>query len=436
MYTLVMMTALATAPDAAQFNGFFRDLAGGSGCRSDTRSQSDGTNCQGSSCNGCCGGGLFHGRIMSFFNFFGSCNGSCRSNSNSSCNGRSAGSTCHGNSCNGSRRDRDPGYSSSCQGTGYSSSCFGSSCMGNTFPPMTIPGDFAQPIPTNSGYGNGCIGAGVPSYPSGPPTILPGGGYDTVPFSPSTPVPSGSERDTYRPTVVDERTRGIIVVRLPEDAKLFAEVRQLMLKSDVRRFVTPPLPADRDAVYNLRIEYTRDGEVISRTKQVQIRAGDTKTLEFHEQSVQNPSVNPPELFADKPALGSPMAPPISAIAPIPSTSLPMGTPTVNKPLPLPPLGGGSVTVIPPSQALSDRAKITVKLPAGATLFVDSKKNDRTDTVREFTTPVLKKGELYAYKLRLDWSRNGQPESEERKVEFMAGEMHTVDFTPTAYRASK
>ena len=121
--------------------------------------------------------------------------------------------------------------------------------MGNTFPPMTIPGDFAQPIPTNSGYGNGCIGAGVPSYP---PTILPGGGYDTVPFSPSTPVPSGSERDTYRPTVVDERTRGIIVVRLPEDAKLFAEGRQLMLKSDLRRFVTPPLPADRDAVYNLR----------------------------------------------------------------------------------------------------------------------------------------------------------------------------------------
>lgn len=393
MYTLVMMTALTTAPESTQFNGFFRDLAGGSGCQSDARSQSDGTNCRGSNgCNGCCGGGgLFNGRIISFFSFGGGCRGS---SCNGSCDGRSAGtscqgSSCQGNSCNGSRRE--------------AASCFGSSCFGNAFAPMNIP-------------------------------TYPGGGYDTVPFSPPTSVPS--ERDTYRPTVIDERERGVIIVRLPDDAKLFAEGRQLTLKSDQRRFVTPPLPSDRDAVYNLRVEYTRDGEVISRTKRVQIRAGESKTVEFHDQTAQSPTVNIPELFADKPLLGSPMNPSIPAIPSITTPELPKGTPTINKPLPLPPLGGGSVTVVPPPQALSDRAKITVKIPDGATLFVDAKKNSRTDAVREFTTPALKKGELYTYQLRIEWSRNGQQESEERKVQFMAGEMHTVDFTLGSQRASR
>lgn len=422
MYTLVMMTALTTAPESTHFNGFFRDLAGGSGCQSDTRSQSDGSKCHGSNCNGCCGGsGLFNGRILSFFSFGGGCRGS---SCNGSCNGRSAGtscqgSSCQGNSCNGSRRE--------------AASCMGSSCFGNAFAPMNIPsypGDYAQPYPTNAGYGNGCLG----QSPGGSPMIVPGGGYDTVPFSPPTSVPS--ERDTYRPTVIDERERGVIIVRLPEDARLFAEGRQLTLKSDQRRFVTPPLPSDRDAVYNLRVEYTRDGEVISRTKRVQIRAGESKTVEFNDQTAQSPTANVPELFADKPLLGSPMNPSIPAIPSITTPELPKGTPTINKPQPLPPLGGGSVTVTPPPQALSDRAKITVKVPDGATLFVDAKKNARTDTVREFTTPALKKGELYTYQLRIEWSRNGQPESEERKVQFMAGEMHTVDFTLNSQRASR
>jgi len=423
MYTFVMMAALTSAPEAPQFNGFFRDLAGGSGCHADGRSESDSKNC-----NGCCGGGVFHGRIMSFFNSFlgerGSCcGGSCRGSSCSgSCSGRSAASTCHGSSCSGSRRDSG----SSCHG---SASCFGSSCMGSsTFAPMSIPypGDYAQPIPSNSGYGSGCFAGSFPSYPGGAPTIVPGGGYDTVPFSPPTSVPS--ERDTYRPTVIDDGARGVIIVRLPEDAKLFAEGRQLSLKTDVRRFVTPPLPANRDAIYNLRVEYTREGEVISRTKKVAIRAGETKELEFAEQTAKSPPVNLPELFAEKPGLGTPMIPVI------PTVTLPMGTPTGSKPQVLPPLGSG--TVIPPPQPLSDRAKITVKLTPGAVLFVDKRRNDRTETVREFTTAALKKGDLYTYTLRAEWSREGQLEFEERKVEFMAGELHTVDFTLPMQRASR
>ena len=293
------------------------------------------------------------------------------------------------------------------------------------FTPLTIPGDYAQPIPSNSGYGTGCFGGSIPSYPGGSPSIVPGGGYDTVPFSPPTSVPS--ERDTYRPTVIDN-ARGVILVRLPEDAKLFAEGRQLAIKTEVRRFVTPPLPANRDAVYNLRVEYTRDGEVISRTKKVSIRAGETKELEFGEHTAKAVPMNLPDLIAEKPALGLPTIPAIPPVA------LPRGTPTGSKPQVLPPLGND--TVIPPPMPVTDRAKMTVKLPPGATLFVDKRRNDRTEPIREFTTAVLKKGDLYSYTLRAEWSRDGQLEFEERKVEFMAGELHTVDFTLPVQRASR
>lgn len=431
MYTLVLMSALATTPESAQFNGFFRDLAGGSGCHADSRSDSNTNGCNGNSCSGCCGGGLFHGRIINFFRFFGGrgcCDGSsCHGNSchGNSCNGRSAAaeSGCRGSSCNGSRRD-----------LGLSSGCFGSSCTGMAFAPMAIPNaDFAQPFPTNTGYG-GCTGGGMPSYPTYP--TYPGGGIEQ-PYSPPNSVPSDDLR-TYKPTVVDERERGIVIVRLPDDAKLFAEGKQLSLKSDVRRFVTPGIPSDRDAVYNLRVEYTRDGEVISRTKRVAIRAGETRTVEFTEQSAQSNTVNPPELIAEQPKLGLPMAAasPLPSIPTIPVPSLPKGTPTGSK-QPLPPLGGAETgTVVPPPQVLNDRAKITIKLPANATLFVDAKKNNRTDTVREFTTPVLKKGELYTYILKAEWSREGRVETEERKVQFMAGEMHTVDFTLPLHRVAR
>ena len=58
------------------------------------------------------------------------------------------------------------------------------------------------------------------------------------------------------------------------------------------------------------------------------------------------------------------------------------------------------------------------------LFVDGKRNDRADAVREFTTPALASGKVYSYVLRIERGA----EKEERKVDFMAGEAHTVDFT--------
>ncbi len=439
MYTLVLMSALGTAPESGDFNGFFRDLFSfRGGCRGadDDRSTSRDT---GSGCTGCCGG-LFHGGVR---NWLHGCHGSC-----TGCNGgtgravspaRAGGTTCQGGTgCNGSVA-ADRGYSCT-GGTAYpgyaSASCFGSSpgsCFGSGV------GGYGTPMPGNFGT-PGIGGSGLPddfapnrpvppsyfgpymgeSYPVGPPMIIsPPSGFDSYPLAPPSAVPPavGEERgtmSTYRPATRDAQ-RGTVVVKLPPDAKLYAEGRSLSQTAGERKFVTPPLPADREAVYSFRVEYVRDGRTLSETQKVNVKPGGTATVEFADLTLARPN-GKAELYAT----GSGAKPPPTIVPP----------PADPKPL-LPP-----VTAKPPLP--QDRAKIVVKLPPGATLFVDGKRNERTEAVREFTTPVLAAGKEYAYTMKAEWRRNGRPEMQEQRIEFRGGEQLTVDFTtgPGTDRASR
>ena len=54
--------------------------------------------------------------------------------------------------------------------------------------------------------------------------------------------------------------RASVVVKLPADARLFADGRQLNLTGAERKFVSPDLPTDQEFVYRFRAEYERDGE--------------------------------------------------------------------------------------------------------------------------------------------------------------------------------
>lgn len=302
------------------------------------------------------------------------------------------------------------------------SSCFGSVPLNIPYAPMG--GEYSQPY--TIGYsspmemGVGCLGGSgmhmgnfnfpsipstnVPMMPSGPPVVMP---EEAIPRA----VPP---LETYK---LNEGNRATVVVKLPADAKLYAEGRALNLTSAERKFTTPPLPGDRDAVYNFRIEYTRDGEQVTQSKKVTVRAGSVSVLEFNDLLSKGVS-KAGELYANnEPKLGAPVMP-VSNPAPVvaPTIAVPAAIPA---PTILPPLGAGSAKAMP-----SDRAKITVKVPNGTLLFVDGKKNDRTDAVREFTTPALTAGKLYTYVMRIERGA----EKEERKIEFMAGEAHRVDFT--------
>lgn len=443
MYSLVLMAAMTGAPETPQFNGFFRDLFGGS-CQGRESERAAAGGCQG--CHG-----IFGGRIRNFFGMMG-CRGSC-----TGCSG------CQGGSGNGdlarNRDDRRPFdrgtaagcVGSGCVGQGYAmapASCFGSACYGSCFgssptfgydmglPPVTVPGvgGFAQPMPANYGSyqpgGNDCCG-GAMTFASGPTFGAPMMTTDPLPIDYPTIRPQNLP--VQMPGVEVERTgavtrekvplsqpgdaaRGKVLVKLPRDAKLFVEGRPLAVTNGERTFVTPPLPADRDALYSFKAEYTRDGETLSVSKTVKVRAGETASVEFadllpnaHSASAAGPTVAPPVVETP------------SRKEPVPPARFNARTTTTHSPATI-----DAPTVKPPVAA--DQAKITVKLPAGATLFVNGAKNDRTELVRVFHTPTLAAGKSYEYTMKSEVTRNGLPEYQEQKVEFRAGDVLTVDFT--------
>ncbi len=498
MYTLVLMTAMSTAPATPQFNGFFRDLVNGSCTGRDARPVG--------SCQGAChGGGLFHGRIRNFFSDLfdgGSCNG-CNG-CNGSCNGRPPardplpisrpydrgydpnyarsgggggcvgtapiaynGGGCGGGIAYGGNPGATPLYLGSCFGSTPNYSCFGNSCVGGSvMPPMSVPGvpyDFAQPSPVGYGGAPGCdcmpgtmtglpqYGMGTPGLPQLGTPVTPGGfpqdypNYPTIP-SPRVPMPGefdnpaqprpvdGRGGSTFKLPLDDDTNRGRVLVRLPLDAKLFVEGKPLSVTNGERTFVTPPLPADREAVYTFKVEYTRDGDTVAHSRKVKVKANGTTVVDFADLTSTGVKADPVK-----------MLPPVHTLPAVPTDAVkaPPAIPefdsrTTNKPA-APKATDDVPTLTPPP--LASVAKITVKLPKGATLFVNGGKNERTELVREFTTPTLTPGKAYQYTMRAELSRNGLPEYQESKIDFKAGDALTVDFTsltdpPADRRAGK
>jgi uncharacterized protein (TIGR03000 family) len=411
MYSLLLMTAMSTAPSTAEFGGLLRDWFGG--CRGSCSGSCTGTSygsCSGRStgCYGssCCGGG-FGSRLRAFFNR-GSCYGSC--------SGRSGG--CYG-SCTGSYV--------------YHGSCCGG---GGGYPPTPMYNDYPMP------------GGGVPyaapapavsfAWPSSSPcdccgstlgTPMPvGNPYPVAPFPPTSggvpqaqPMPaqppaSVPESPSYRRPIAgptglptgNSANRATVVVHLPTDAKLYAEGRPLTLTSAERTFVSPPLPGGPEYSYTFRAEYTRNGETITQAKRITVKPGQMARLEFADLTLARAGSKNKEQSE--------------------VTHMPL-----LKPIP-PTLAGGQLTSRSTSRVVrpgTERARITVKMPAGATLYVDGKRNERTEAVREFSTPPLPPGQEFAYLMKAEVIRDGRPEYQLTKVTFRAGEIVTVDFTAPA-----
>lgn len=415
MYSLVLMTALTSTPDAVEFNGFFRNLFSG-GCSCSGASLSAGCTgfsapryscsggCAGSgyntaSCFGCsgsaysagCSGSGFGSRLRRWFSGWGSCTGS-------------------GYGCTGS------GYS--CFGSGYSCfggaaySCFGGppvaytpvvngglSCQGGM--PLSAPPPVFGPNPAVPGA------APPPSIPYAPPEAAPG-------INPSTTGVRPASHDSALVSGGSGAARAAVIVRLPADARLFVDARQLTLTGAERKFVSPELPAGQEFMYRFRAEYDRDGETVSVTRKVPVRAGATVTVEFADLTARATPEKPTGAVAATPTSTKVDPPTVPSVAPA-ST-------------PEPPL-----TATPPASPPLERATITVKLPPGATLYVDDRKSPSSAPVRQFSTPPLPAGREFAYLLRAEVVRNGQTETFTQKVPFRAGERVEVDFTSIGSR---
>jgi uncharacterized protein (TIGR03000 family) len=73
------------------------------------------------------------------------------------------------------------------------------------------------------------------------------------------------------------------------------------------------------------------------------------------------------------------------------------------------------------------ARITVRVPEDARLFVDDVACPLTSATRAFDTPVLQPGREYYYTLRAEITRNGERRTESKRVVVAPGRRVTVEF---------
>jgi len=77
------------------------------------------------------------------------------------------------------------------------------------------------------------------------------------------------------------------------------------------------------------------------------------------------------------------------------------------------------------------ARVTVKLPADARLWVDQVECPLTSGERSFNTPNLQPGQTYYYTVRMQVQREGAPVTDSQRVLVRAGQEVTVTFAPPA-----
>jgi uncharacterized protein (TIGR03000 family) len=73
------------------------------------------------------------------------------------------------------------------------------------------------------------------------------------------------------------------------------------------------------------------------------------------------------------------------------------------------------------------ARVTVRLPAEARLWVDGVSCPLTSDTRTFVTPRLQPGQQYAYSMRAEMVRDGQSVTQTQRVLVSAGRQVDVNF---------
>src|SRR5262245_26656198 len=215
------MMAMTSSPDMAAFGRRNGCDGGCHGC------YGGGSSCYGGSgCHGCTGGGGCHGGRKARGCHGG--RGGCHGCTGGGCHGCYGGG-CYGGGCHG--------YTAYCGCHGGAVGCWGGGCWGGAAAPA------------------------APAQPAPAPMPKPPGGTSTPP-----------KTDVRLPA------SATIVVSLPEGATLMVDGAATRSTAAVRTFSTPTLNAGKNYFYTLTAEIVRDGQKLSVSEQVTVRAGETTNV--------------------------------------------------------------------------------------------------------------------------------------------------------------
>jgi uncharacterized protein (TIGR03000 family) len=154
-----------------------------------------------------------------------------------------------------------------------------------------------------------------------------------------------------------------VIVKAPANVQLSVEGRTLPRSAGEEAFRTPNLQAGYVYTYTFKANAVRDGQPVVYTKEVKVSAGQSLTADFTK------------LISEG----------------------------------------------------KDTARVTVKLPSDARLYVDNVLCPLTSTTRSFDTPALDVGRKFYYTLKAEVVRDGVMQTKDKRVVVEAGKEVTVEF---------
>jgi uncharacterized protein (TIGR03000 family) len=142
------------------------------------------------------------------------------------------------------------------------------------------------------GGGSGRIG-GHPPHEGGPsesPMSLGGNGGHVLVKKPLPNMtnPSAVSIDSRVPEQLSEPLPALVFdpnavsinIRVPADAKVWFDGQSTRQQGTIRQFVSPPLPQGQDYTYDIKAEWTENGQTVDKTRTVTVQAGDRLTLDM------------------------------------------------------------------------------------------------------------------------------------------------------------
>jgi len=163
-----------------------------------------------------------------------------------------------------------------------------------------------------------------------------------------------------------------VVIKAPAEVRVLVNGQPTQRDRIETTFSTPELLVGQVYSYEFTAEVLRDGQTVSQTRKVQVRAGEQTVVDFSDLK------------------GSPSDGDRSRVA-----------------------------------------LITLDVPRDARLFVDGRAFTLPGDQRTFTTPALEQGKKQFYELKAEVVRNGEVQTETHKVYVEPGKHVRVDFKELA-----
>ena len=189
-------------------------------------------------------------------------------------------------------------------------------------------------------------------------------------------LPGETESTLYDP----DGDSSMLSVSVPADAKIYVNDKLTKTPGELRQFVSRNLTPGYRYTYRVRAEWEQNGELVSRVRTVDLRAGNATRIDFQADESGSETVTAEQKPEE------------------------------------------------PSDADAGATKVTIHLPADAKLYLSDRESRQTGETRTFTTTALAKGDVWQdYTIRAVAVRNGRTVEREKTITLRPGDNHDLRF---------